>query len=144
MLYRRPLASSAYYVAKPGFCHHTLTKQHFKTEFIDGKTGGVLHSYVQQRNPRKRSRFNRFRLYQNLPEVRSNYHSIVIAIHAFFIGVCELQIIWIPIPPFGKAVRPRESDLGILIMGTIGLLILLYILMVYLMTFVMRVQKYTD
>lgn len=120
-LYRRPVSESVHYVAKPGFCHHVLSKQQFRTEFIDGKTGNVLYTYTQPRNDRSRSRFSRFRLYQGLPEIT-----------------------FIPIPPFGKATRPREGDYGILIMGTIGLVILAYVILIHIATVITRLQKYRE
>lgn len=61
--------NSVMYIGTPGFCHHTLTKEAFHTEIIDGNTGQVTGNYTKTRNTRDRSLVNRFTLYKGLPEV---------------------------------------------------------------------------
>lgn len=57
-------------VNKAGFCHHTLYKNRFTTEFVDGVTGKVLGSYTKLANPRTQDLMTRFQVYKTLPDVR--------------------------------------------------------------------------
>lgn len=113
------------YVGTPGFCLHTLRKEAFYTEIVDGNTGQIKGNYTKSRNMRDRSLVNRFMLYKGLPEI------IFIEIPK---GVIE--------PP-GKRVRkpPTEDDLFVKIVGTLGLLILLALLVLLTIALVHKIAN---
>lgn len=109
--------NSVHYIPRPGFCHHVLTKKHFVTEFVDGHTGLILANYTKARNVRERSLLDRFHLYQGLPEIK-----------------------YVEVPPW-KHIAAGEEDLFLRICGTIGLIILIFILSLMTVTTGSRVAK---
>lgn len=114
---RVPMDNSFYYTARLGFCFHTLTKTSFKTDLVDGHTGEVLSSYVKASNNRKTSYFDRFNMYQNIP-----------------------QNTYIPIE-IGGAMVVDEGDLFLRICGSLGLVVLLFFSIVLAVVFGSRVAK---
>lgn len=115
---RLKVKGSVAYVGKPGFCHHILAKNTLTTELIDGISGDVLHSFVQYRsNTTTRDTLGRFRLYSELPPVT-------------FIPIPEIEL--------GK---PKEGDWFVRTVGSLGLLVLIYLFLVLAVTIGQKMTK---
>eukprot|EP00917_Polyrhabdina_sp_WS-2016_P009764 GHVP01021464.1.p1 GENE.GHVP01021464.1~~GHVP01021464.1.p1 ORF type:complete len:327 (-),score=47.44 GHVP01021464.1:69-1049(-) len=112
--------NSEFFTPNSGFCRHTLTKDRIETNAIDGSTGSVLGTLVQQRQQKSKSYFSRFNIFQGMPTV----------------GAVE-----VPEMP-GGVVAPPAEDPSVKIIGSLGLLTLAFLTVGSLSTVAVKLSKH--
>ncbi|EZG55430.1 putative acid phosphatase [Gregarina niphandrodes] len=116
---------SIYWTKRPGFCYHTLTKNKFTTQFIDGLNGKTLHAFTKKRNIKNDAKTDKLKHLTQIPRVK-----------------------YIPMPagiggaPGGGVYRTPNS-IFVIVCGTIGLLIASMILTAATAVSNTRVSRWT-